>query len=172
MVKGGVNLEVCENLYVCSQSEYEKMDAIWLSNNFSICFCAKDPYHKRIVGYIKNLDKSNPEYLYAERNRILSLNMIDVDDVKYFSDKMINKALEFIESEIAKGYKVLVVCNKGESRSPSIALMYMLKHGFFKGYGTFEMVKPAFREIYPNYLPKKGIEEYTKKFFENLRGKN
>lgn len=158
-------IEVCNGLWVCSQDEYNNSEFI----NCSFCFCAKDPFHKIVVGYKGNLDKLHKEYLYAERpeEHILALNLIDAPDSKYISEEIINRSLRFIDDEFKKNRGVVLVCNQGKSRSACIALIYMLKKGFFKGYSTFKMVEEAYKEIYPNYNPGNGMRSYTEKYWLN-----
>lgn len=160
-------VEVCNGLWVCNQEEYNNTDFF----NCSFCFCAKDPFHKIIVGYKGNLDKLHKEYLYAERpdEHILALNLIDVADEKYISKKIIDRALKFIDDEFERGMGVVLVCNQGKSRSACIALMYMLKKGFFKGYNTFRMVEEAYKEVYPNYDPGIGMRNFSEKYWEKIK---
>lgn len=160
-------VEVCNGLWVCNQEEYNNADFV----NCSFCFCAKDPFHKIIVGYKGNLDKLHKEYLYAERpdEHIIALNLIDTVDPKYISKKIIDRALKFIDEEFNKNRGVVLVCNQGKSRSACIALMYMLKKGFFKGYKTFRMVEEAYKEIYPIYDPGNGMRTFTEKYWEEIK---
>ncbi len=55
----------------------------------------------------------------------LILNMVDAKDPELFSKEMIDAALDFMDETLSRGLKVLVHCDRGESRSPSIALLYV-----------------------------------------------
>jgi len=113
-------IEVKHNLFVGNTN-----DCIGLTD-FAICHCAKEPYHRQFVGYKgRSLDKEHSEYLYALRDSELALNIIDADSPEYFAEDMINSALTFINFYLSFGKKVLVHCNVGGSRSPSIAMLYM-----------------------------------------------
>jgi hypothetical protein len=114
--------------------------------------------HKSVVGWTgKGCPKDHPEYLYAIRNGNLYLNLIDGEDIKYIPGELINQAVDFINESLAEGKSVYVCCSKGESRSPSIILLYLLKYGSLDN----EDVINSFRLIYPNYNPAKGMKDYV-----------
>ena len=89
---------------------------------------------------------------------ILYLNLVDADNVQYIPNVVINKALDFIDEHI-KDNKILVHCNLGESRSPSIGLLYLRRMGYFDGksasQGMFE-----YKEIYKKFNPNHGMMDY------------
>lgn len=144
--------------------------------NFSVLGACKYPLHQLNArmegmnrdGYLK-VNKHGKEYYYAERDHALYCNLIDADSMQYIPDIIIERALKFIADEIADGRNVLVVCNNGVSRSPSIALMYLIRAGFFDARYTFDDVLKVFRKIYLLYTPNKGMYDYTKRFFERYK---
>jgi protein-tyrosine phosphatase len=74
--------------------------------------------------------------------------MIDGDDPKYVNDEMINPALDFIHKHLQSGNEVFIYCSLGESRSPSIALMYMLEHGLIeRNSNTFNLFRTKYYPI-------------------------
>lgn len=156
-------------LYYCGQDEYEEIKQYF--TNFSVLFCAKNPYHKQLVGYDKNCPKDHPEYLVAYRPEIntMALNMVDAKESKYFSDEMIMSGIEFIENELAKGRNVVVVCNKGESRSPTMCLMYMMVHGDFERDMSHSEVLESFEKIAPEWKPREGILQYCIQFWDKVK---
>lgn len=115
-------------------------------------------------GYLK-ITPDEPEYYYAKREHAIYLNLINGDKKDYISDKMINAALEFIDFHRKYNENVFITCNKGRSRSPSIALMYLIWTGYFSDLTEFSEVEKAFKHLYPPYMPNKGINEYTRDFF-------
>lgn len=131
--------------------------------NTNYLLCAKSPFHKLAVGYAKSCPQDNPEYLYAYRENgdMLILNMVDANQKKYFADEMIDEGIDFIEKSLKNGIDVVVVCNKGESRSPSMCLMYLIKNGYFYTKQSIDEVIKQFKEIYPAYNPNIGIYEYV-----------
>jgi len=146
-------IEVKHNLFVGNTN-----DCIGLTD-FAIVHACKEPYHRRFVGYKgRPLDKNHKEYLYALRGNELALNIIDADSKKYFAEEMINEALVFIKFYLDHDKKVLVHCNVGGSRSPSLAMLYMRD----ELPEDFEEAEEAFRLIYTAYKPKNGIRGYVK----------
>lgn len=144
--------------------------------NFSVLGCCKYPLHQQNArlsgaskdGYLK-IAPSEPEYYFAERDHAVYCNLIDAESMEYIPDVIIERAIKFIADEIADGRNVLVVCNNGVSRSPSIALMYLIRAGFFDARYTFDDVLKVFCKKYPMYSPNKGMYDYTKRFFEKYK---
>lgn len=146
---------------------------------FSILGVCKDPLHRKHArvtgaekeGYItKSLPKEEPEYLWADRGTELYCNLIDAKDVKYIPKIVITRALQFLYGQRALGNRVLIVCNKAESRSPSIALMYMIGINTWSPELNFQEVLENFvTKYYPFYNPGGGMLEYTKRFWEDYQ---
>ena len=59
---------------------------------------------------------------------------------------------------LKKGEKVLIHCNQGISRSPSIGLLYLAVKGIIKN-ENYNIAKEDFIKIYPKYEPS-GIKEF------------
>ncbi len=117
--------------------------------------------HQSVVGWQgRGCNSDHPHYLYKREADAIYLNMIDGNDPKYVNDAMIDPALDFIHQHIAMKNKVFIYCSLGESRSPSIALMYLLENNLIKKSNqTLDIFKA---EIYPNYQPKNGNLLYIK----------
>lgn len=117
--------------------------------------------HQSVVGWTgRGCNPSSPYYLFKREPDAIYLNMIDGEDPKYVNDAMINPALEFIHDHLKANNEVFVYCSLGESRSPSIALMYLLEHGHIEN--TSNAISQFSREYYPNYHPKAGNLLYIK----------
>jgi predicted protein tyrosine phosphatase len=58
------------------------------------------------------------------------------------------------------GRKVLIHCNHGLSRSPSIGLLYLARHTDVLR-GPFDQAEAAFRMLYPPYNPMPGIRGFA-----------
>jgi hypothetical protein len=118
--------------------------------------------HQSVVGWQgRGCNPASPYYLFKREADAIYLNMIDGDDPKYVNDEMINPALDFIHQHITSGNEVFIYCSLGESRSPSIALMYMLEFGLIeRNTNTLNIFRS---ECYPNFNPKLGNALYIKK---------
>lgn len=118
--------------------------------------------HQSAVGWQgRGCNPDSPYYLFKRESDAIYLNMIDADDPKYVNDEMINPALDFIHQYLKIGNEVFIYCSLGESRSPSIALMYLLEYGLIeRNANTFNAFK---NEYYSNFSPKNGNLLYIKK---------
>lgn len=157
--------KIHEHLFVGNQQDYENS---FFDDDFSFVLAAKEPFHRQAIGYTgRACDKSHNEYLIARRdNNKLILNMVDASSSLFFDKSMIDTALDYIEEEIIdKNKNVLIVCNKGESRSASLGLLYLIKHGIIKS-ETLEDCEVEFLRLYPNYNPGSGIREFVKEHFK------
>lgn len=117
--------------------------------------------HQSVVGWHgRGCNKDNPYYLFRREAHAIYLNMIDGTDPKYVNDEMINSALDFIHEHIENGDDVFIYCSLGESRSPSLALMYLLENSLIeKNTNTINTFR---QDYYPNYNPKNGNLLYIK----------
>ncbi len=152
-------------LYIGTKEEYAKAHG----NGMKIV-CAMNQAngfvsHRSIVGWHgKGCDPLHPNYFFKRNENAIYLNMIDAEDPKYVNDQMINPALDFIHQHITEGNEVFVYCSLGESRSPSIVLMYLLEYKLIeKSDNPIDYFK---NNYYPKYQPKKGNLLYIKRRWE------
>lgn len=160
-------VEVYQNLFIGTVDEYEKVKD---NADFFTVIAAKEPYHRKAVGYSgRSCGKDHPEYLYAERERCLICNLVDVDNPEWISPIIINKAIEDIDKALLKdGVQVLICCNQGKSRSAGIGFMYMKHKGAFGENSDFEIAEKSFRALYPAYEPANGMREYARIHWNEL----
>lgn len=152
-------IEVHEKLYVGAESDEHQTRG---QPGWFVIHACKEPYHRQALNYTgRAASKDHPEYLLARRNGCLILNLVDVDDVNFIRTEIIDAALDAIHDNINTS-KVLVHCNQGQSRSPTIAFLYMRK--YTEIFHDLELSKSlfAFRKIYPLYNPARGMAEYVR----------
>lgn len=147
-------VEITKNLYVGDDNDFKTIDDGWY-----IIHACKEPYHRRLLGYTTRSCPMCDEYYYAERDNILYLNLVDAKTIEYIPKIVINKAIDFIENNINE-HKILLHCNKGESRSPSIGLLYLNKIGAIHENNPLVGID-EFRKTYPNYKPNPGMFQYV-----------
>jgi len=140
----------------------------WVSGYY--VHAAKDPYHRRALGYTtRAAPKDHPNYLSLRTRNSLVLNLVDVTESKanYIPDSILDEAVDYIRECVHEKFRpVFVHCNQGWSRGPSIALMFLIEHtDFAKGLSLFESVEDKFRGIYPKYQPN-GIRLKVRERFE------
>lgn len=97
------------------------------------------------------------------------LNMVDANNPDVFSKDMIDQALDFIDGPLDTGLKVLVHCDQGKSRSPSIAFLYIASRPNALLSRSIDAAESEFRQIYPEYNPDPGIREHMRLNWESYR---
>lgn len=163
-------VNVQENLYVGDQTEDGKIDTIFALN--AIVYAAKEPWHRNELGYTtKAAPKDDPDYYWAERGNMLMLNMVDAPKPEFFDKRMIDKALDYIEQKQKEMYRVIILCNQGQSRSASLALLHLIRQGIITG-DTLEDCEVQFLRVYPNYNPGEGMRGFVKLHWEWYKKEN
>lgn len=152
-------IAVCDNLFVGSQ--LDEAGVRGKPDWFVISAC-KEPYHRDALGYTERAaPKDHPEYLIARRPGRLILNLVDAADPKYIPDEIIIAALGYLYGKLVMGStKVLLHCNQGKSRSPTLALLYLGVFGNLRGL-DYAIAVRVFKSIYPDYAPAAGMAGYA-----------
>ncbi len=155
-------IEVHKNLFVGNEND------CFNSKDFAIVHACKSPCHQRVLNYRGSLSPNHPNYLIYETEDDLFLNMVDMEQLLLpkFATPICVKALEFINKNI-ENKKVLIHCNHGLSRSPSLALLYLAKKGIINN-ENYNRAVEAFVKLFPNYNPNNGIASYLRTEWENL----
>jgi predicted protein tyrosine phosphatase len=158
-------IEVYSGLFVGSELDYE--GTVSHQDGWAVVQACKEPYHRQALGYVERAaPKMHPEYLVAHRGMRLILNMVDVNNPAFFDKGMITQALDFIDQQHSDKLNVLVHCNQGESRGPSIALVYMATRLRVLPSESLEAAEEAFRKLYPPYNPKMGIRGHLRQYWQ------
>ena len=128
-----------------------------------VMHACKEPFHRNLLGYTgKSAPKDHPEYLVAYRDRELYLNLVDARTKDYIPINIIEKAIRYLQ--IHEDNKVLVHCNLGESRSPSIVFLFLyLKTPYFTGKSFKEALK-SFKDLYSPFNPSQGMLEVLQQY--------
>jgi len=162
-------IEVFENLFVGDQNDYEL--TVGNQDGWAVVQACKEPYHRQALGYKgKAAAKDHPEYLIARRGNRLILNLVDVDNPRFFSKEIILEALDFVDDKLGSGAKVLVHCNQGESRGPAIAMLYMAVRKGLLPRESLEAAEESFRLLYPGYSPSPGIHGHLREYWQEYCG--
>lgn len=157
-------IEVSKNLYIGDENDcfYE------IREDWVVIHACKSPCHQRGVGYRGSLPQTHPEYLISEKGDHLYLNMVDMQQPlsPRYTNPILKRATDFIEKNILSK-KILVHCNLGESRAPSIALVYLAKTGFISK-DNFDKAVEDFKKVYHLYTPGTGIYSYLKSNWDDI----
>jgi hypothetical protein len=152
-------IEVHPNLFVGSQDDEHQVRG---QPGWFLIHACKEPYHRDALAYTgRGAPKEHPEYLIARRPGRLILNLVDVDNVSFIAPEIVDAALSAIAENIALA-KVLVHCNQGASRSPTIAFLFLAKHTDAYRGNTLDQALTAFRQTYPGYSPARGMADYAR----------
>lgn len=154
--------EIVPNLFIGSD-----LDCHYVNNGFAIIHACKT-CHQSGVGYLGNLSSSNPNYLIYEKKNNLYLNMVDMDRelLSRFTHPIMKNAITFIEKHINER-QILIHCNQGQSRSPSIGIVYLARKNRITPTSYLD-AKNEFIGVYPDFLPGRGIELYLMKNWDVL----
>ena len=157
--------EVFSNLYVGSDKDVPKAK----EKGFAIIHAAKDGdySHRSLLKYTTMAAPKGPEYLVAKRPDNLYLNLVDTNDPNYIPREVIDAALVFIKENLDKNHPILVHCNAGQSRAPSIAFLYLYSIG--KLPAEYYKAVRTFRQLYPDYEPAIGIKLFSQNFIKLLK---
>ena len=157
--------ELFKDIYVGTDNDVPEAR----KRNFNIVHAEKDGEysHRALLKYETQGAPKGSDYLCAKRPGNLYLNLIDADDPAFVPDAVINEALAFIKHSLDEGKSVLIHCNKGLSRSPTIVFLYLYSTG--KLPRNHHQAIRAFRRLYPQYDPSVGLELYAKRRIKELK---
>lgn len=106
--------------------------------------------------------RGDPNYIHTwDGRRNLTLNIVDAHDPRYFSPVLFMLPFAVLDEAVRRGEEILLHCNVGHSRSPSILLAWLARAGDLPAESAFE-AREAFHEIYPEYDPGHGIWEFLR----------
>lgn len=154
--------EVTQNLFIG-----DDFDCLSSGSNYAVIHACKT-CHQKGVDYKGNLNSNHPNYLIYKNDDHLFLNMVDMERelLAKFTHPIMESALSFIRVHI-EIQKILIHCNQGQSRSPSIGLLYLAQTGNISNNSYKDAVKD-FINIYPAYNPGIGIQLYLQKHWQSL----
>ena len=142
-------IEVHEKLYVGNETD--------CTDNLIGFGIIRRRTHVRAIGYQGSLPPTHPHYLFYAKDDNLYLNMIDPGK-PLFKIEMFLKYMEFAKMKWDEGKSLLIHCNQGESRAPSLALLFMAKKLSGINSESFSAAREEFIPIYPAYNPGRGIQ--------------
>lgn len=146
--------KVHDRLYVAGEASCRSGN-----HDLAVVHACKSPCHQHAVGYRGSLPSDHPHYLVLRRDHDLFLNMID-PPVPLFKLASFTEFMSFAREQYQEGGSLLIHCNQGESRAPSLALVFMAKHLNVLPADSFGAAQSAFGILYPSYRPGLGIQRF------------
>lgn len=151
-------------LYVGSDDDFTEA----AKRGYAVLTCAKDgPHgHRSMLSYSGMAAPKGPKYLHTEDGQHMALNLIDVDDPAFIPEAAIETGLRFVHKHIMDGQCVLIHCNAGQSRGPTLALLFLRTVGELP-YG-FPTAEKVFRSMYPDYRPAAGMRGFAREHWKKF----
>ena len=146
--------EVQNGLHVGKETDCRAGDHEW-----AVVHACKSPCHQRAVGYRGSLSRHHPHYLALEQGPALYLNLID-PPTPLFMAPSFNSFLAFSRVQLEDGRKILIHCNQGESRVPSLALLLLAKLVGSISNESYGAARAEFEALFNGYNPGMGIQKY------------
>lgn len=151
-------------IYVGAKEEIRKAKTLNMAIVNAVRNCTGYECHQTVVGWTQKraCPETSPYYYFKEDDINLFLNLIDTKNVEYIPDVIINQTIKFIDDKLGLGKSIFICCSLGESRSPSLALIYLLDKKILESKNCVEVFRS---EYYNNYKPKKGYIDYINNRF-------
>lgn len=146
--------KVFERIWVGNERDCRSGDREW-----AVVHACKSPCHQQAVGYLGNLPGSHPHYLSLARDQDLFLNLVD-PRIPLFKPESFVAFLDFADTQWRAGRTLLIHCNQGESRAPSLALLFLAKCRAVLDAGSYHSARKEFEALCPGYRPGAGIVAY------------
>ena len=147
-------IKVHNGLYVGKEADCRVGD-----NEWAVVHACKSPCHQRAVGYRGKLSPHHPHYLVLERGADLYLNLIDPPKPLFMAPSF-HSFLAFSRVQLGMDRKILIHCNQGESRAPSLVLLILAKLVSRIPNESYEAARAEFETLFNGYNPGRGIQTY------------
>lgn len=97
----------------------------------------------------------------------LYINWVDLPDSNSFDLKTFNNTLLWMKENYSEDKNMLVHCDWGQSRSPTLVMVFMAKVLKILP-DTFFDALSQFKKLYPDYITPSGISKFTKENWEKI----
>lgn len=151
--------QTAERLY------FGDLDCCGTHEDWAVVHACKDPCHRKAVAYAGKIETTHPHYLSLEKPHHLYLNLID-PPFPLFKLESFSLFFDFVDREIA-ARPVLIHCNQGQSRAPSLVLLYMAKRLGLLPDESYKAARDVFEKKFL-YTPGKGMETFLHENWASL----
>jgi hypothetical protein len=147
--------EIRERLYIGSDADCRQG-----KNQWAVVHACKT-CHQKAVGYTGSLSSKHPLYLTYETPNDLYLNIIDPPG-PLFLPELFTTFLNFAKRNWKDEKNLLIHCNQGGSRAPSLAMLFLAKNINDISNKSFLTARAEFVKLFPLYNPGRGIQDYLR----------
>jgi len=125
--------------------------------------------HVEVKGWTNAPPRDHPDYLAFEDGQFLSFNWVDGAARMYdwSGPEAFTRALDFIDKWY-ESKNILINCDLGQSRSPTVALLYLAKRLHVISDASFASARAEFQALYPGYAPS-GIADFVAAHWEEIK---
>lgn len=157
---------IINGIYVGDSQAY---DTVRANPEWSYCLAAQT-WHREHLGYTgRGAPKDSPHYLWHEDGHTLRLNLVDADQMKYIDDRVVEKALVWCLGEYGQHRTVGIFCDKGQSRSPTLAIMLLRRLGTINDLSVGAAMASMDHVLEGGYRPNNGMQEYLRRWWDRDR---
>ena len=156
--------QVYDRIFVGNHTDCEQVDKSW-----AVVHACKYPCWADVVGLGKAraLPKSHPHYLYYRSGDHLYLNLVDSNQ-PLFMPQSFSIFLDFMQEMYDEGKTILIHCNMGFSRSPSLALLFLAKRLRVISDELYNRAVVDYAKLDANFFPGAGLRYFMTFNWKNL----
>lgn len=149
-------MEVYPGLFIGNKGDCS-LQSLKPSGNWAIVH-VYPPCHQHALGHRMPDTPEGLEYYLARRGQHLFVNLRDAEHAAYVhKEAQIDPVLSFMDEMRAQDTSLLVHCEQGWSRSPSLALLYLATRLEALPTESLGAAEAQFKARYPGYAPSYGI---------------
>ena len=141
-----------------------KDDLYTIKDNWAVVHACKTAHQKRL-NYIGSI-KGSPHYIRFRDGNHLYLNWVDEPSGRYFQVDTFIEAMDFIDEHIGDK-DIFIHCDLGQSRSPTLAMVYLAKRTDFLD-DDFDSAYSKFKGCYPGFDPS-GIIKFVQIHWNEIK---
>jgi len=125
--------------------------------------------HVEVKGWSNAPPRDHSDYLAFEDGQLLSFNWVDGAARMYdwSGPEAFVRALDFIDKWYSSK-NILVNCDLGQSRSPTVALLYLAKRLHLISDSSFATARSDFQAMFPGYAPS-GIADFVSAHWAEIK---
>lgn len=155
--------EVADGIHVGTEADCFREQR----DGWAVVHACKHPCHVAAVGYHDSLPSDHPDYLLREEDGHLYMNLIDPERPLFQAESFLGFR-DFACRYRDDGSELLIHCNQGRSRAPSLALLFLAKDRDRLTSNSFKAARREYRKLDSHYAPGAGIQTFLRNNWSEL----